>query len=397
MNALLLALLAGSYVRQFNWLYAGLVVFGVVMYAVADAALARTGRMRRALDFAFVTLVVFLIVLAPTLLDIARRHQTAPDRFIHDGAIQTEEAAKFLLAGKNPYAENYAATPMAQSDFSIFEVTVNPALEHNPYLPLTFILPIPFYVLAQFTLGWFDLRFVHLVLFLALWLLLPQLTRHDEKKLGLLIAFGLNPLFVPFFVEGRNDIVVLFWLAIAVWALQRNRVSLSALAFGLALTVKQTAWLVLPFYLLFLWLGPLERKWTTQTWRALVALLLPIGILILPFAFWDWRAFIDDAALFQSTQYPIWGYGISEWLVALGALSSRTAEFPFGVMQVAIGLPLLVVLSRAQMRNHSIKAMLWAASGWSFAMAFFSRAFLDNHIGFIVSLAILAYFVSDSS
>jgi len=395
MNTLLLALLAGSYVRQFNWLYAGLIVVGVAGYAITDAALGRTGRMRRAFGFAFVTLVVFLIVLAPTLLDIARRHQTAPYRFIHDGAIQTEEASTFFLAGKDPYAESYAATPMAQSDFAIFEVTVNPALEHNPYLPLTFILPIPFYVFAQYTLGWFDLRFVHLALFLALWLLLPRLTRDDDRKLGLLIAFGLNPLFVWFFVEGRNDIVVLFWFVLAVWALQRNRVSLSALAFGLALTVKQTAWLVLPFYLLCLWFGPLEGKWTRQTWRALVALCLPIGLLILPFAIWDWRAFVDDAVLFQSTQYPIWGYGISEWLIALGALASRTAELPFWILQLAIGLPLLVVLARAQMRNHSIKVMLWAASGWSFAIAFLSRAFLDNHIGFIVSLAVLAYFVSD--
>ena len=393
MNILLLALLAGSYVRQFNWLYAGLIVLGVAAYAISDIALPRAGRMRRMSGYASVTLVVFLIVLAPTLLDIAQRHQTAPYRFIHDGAIQTEEAAKFLLAGKNPYATSYAATPMARYDFSIFDVTVNPALEHNPYLPLTFILPIPFYVLMQSALGWFDLRFVHLTLFLTLWLLLPQLARNDEKKQGLLIAFGLNPLLVPFFVEGRNDIVVLFWLVLAVWALQRNRVSLSALAFGLALAVKQTAWLVLPFYLLYVWRGPLESKWTTQTRRALVALLLPSVILILPFATWNWNAFFEDAVLFQSTQYPIWGYGFSEWLVASGALASRTAAFPFWVIQLAIGLPLLVVLARVQMRNNSIKAMLWAASGWSFAIAFFSRAFLDSHIGFILSLAVLAYFV----
>ena len=73
--------------------------------------------------------------------------------------IQTEAAIQYLLAGQNPYVQDYVNTPMAEWGFSAYRT----ALYHYPYLPWTFIFSAPFYVLGT-AAGFYDQRLVYLLL-----------------------------------------------------------------------------------------------------------------------------------------------------------------------------------------------------------------------------------------
>lgn len=58
----------------------------------------------------------------------------------HGGVIQTEATVRYLLAGKNPYVEDYVATPMADWGFSRFAALT---------MPWFFVFSAPFYAGGQ--------------------------------------------------------------------------------------------------------------------------------------------------------------------------------------------------------------------------------------------------------
>lgn len=389
--SLLLALLAGAHLRSFNAQYSGLIVVAVALFAALD--LTARGEDKRWCDRARLTLVLFvvsLIVIAPTLLEIFLRRTSVPYEHIHDGAIQTEEAVKFLLAGQNPYGADYSRTPMALWHFSGAAAL---ALHHNGYLPLTFLLALPFYLVAQSVVGWFDVRFVYLLVFIITLFLLPRLVNAWGKKLGLLIAFGLNPLFVPFFVEGRNDGLVLFWIVLCIYLLQHKHIAVAAFVLSLASATKQTAWFIIPFFLAYLFFGPLKNDWRDLARRALVPLAIPFGLILLPFMAWDAHAFVADTLIYPSATFPVAGYGAGQLLLMLGILSSDGAPFPFFLLALLFGIPTLLLLLRYQRTRPTLRVFVGASATFTFVVAFFNRVFQDNYIGYIIALAAIAYFL----
>ncbi len=137
----------------------------ILLLASGAIALYLSGGARR--RFVLVWCAIAAIAIAPTVLGIYLRHVTGPYEYAHDGMIQTEEAIRFVLAGKNPYAENYGNTPMALWHFQEPNLSVNPALYHLPYLPFLIICSTLFYIAAQATMGWFDERMIFLTMFVA--------------------------------------------------------------------------------------------------------------------------------------------------------------------------------------------------------------------------------------
>lgn len=389
-TTLILALAVAVYWNRYAQIYAALILLLVMAYAVFDLI----PWQRRGRDLARLTLVlliVALLVIVPTWLEIQARRATAPFEHIHDGAIQTEEAIKFLLAGKNPYVEDYTQTPMAQWPAYDRPPSVNPALFYLPYLPATFLLPLPIVWLTHTALGFFDVRMYHLILFVALLLLLPLLGATWEHKLALITTIALQPLFVPFFIEGRNDIVVLGALVLTWVLLQRGHITASAMCLGVACAVKPTAWFAVPFFFVHLWHH-------APTWKRLVrdAVLPGVGIaalFIMPFVIWDAHAFLTDALWYQSSGYQIWGQGLSQILLALGVIPHKDAPFPFVLIQIAVGVPALIWLLRWQSRAPTVKRMIAATSVWSFIVGYTGRALNDNHIGFILALGLLAWWI----
>jgi hypothetical protein len=344
------------------------------------------------------TLFIFIAVVLPTLREIADRHASQPYMYAHDGLIQTEEAIKFLLVGKNPYTEEYINTPMAEwpGYLVVFGEGVPTPLFHYVYLPFSFLFSIPFYLVCKNVLGWYDQRFVYLLLFIGLMILLPQLTRDWSKKLGLLLGFGLNLYFTIFFANGNNDVIVLFWLVLTIFLLQRRQVVFSSVALALACTSKQSALLLLPFYFLYLMRGSYRRESATSILKGTFSFFIVSSLIIVPFLVWDPISFIDDTVNYlgggSEVSFPIYGHNLGTLLLATGIIESKQAYFPFWILQALFGLPTLLWLLRKQSRDNDIRQVCLNYAITSFVFGFLSRYLLDSHLGFIVALFTIAYF-----
>ncbi len=345
----------------------------------------------------FIVLMVVMVAGAlPTLEEIALRQRQGGTAHANDGVIQTEAAVQYILNGQNPYTEDYWNTPMADWQRGEQPWTDAP-IYHNPYLPFLFIGSIPFYQLSQATLGWYDQRFLYLAMYIGILLLLPILVHKQRDKLALLSAFGLNLLWAYFLSAGRNDVVILFGLLVTTVLLMHDHVSASALALGLTMAVKQTAWFFLPFYLAFLLAGQVDRKSVRRVVFQISPLFVVLAVTIVPFLFWDWRSFVDDTVLFamSATQhnFPIKGWGFSTLLLAAGVISSPESAFPFGIFEVLFGIPALILLLRWQWRENTLQRLWVGFAVFSFVIEYFSRYFNDNYVIFILQAFILAVFL----
>jgi hypothetical protein len=380
-----------------------LLVLTVVSYILLDT-LGPSSMFDLSLDRLFtlklllVMLTISLVVVLPMMSGMIMRQATTPGQYIHDGAIQTEESIKYLLEGKNPYTEEYLGTPLAEWEFALPELEENPALYHNAYLPFIFLFSIPFYVVVKHLTGWYDQRLVYLLLFVCtLWPLMRHATK-PTRKLSLLIAIGLNYFASFHTVWGVNDSFVMFWLIMSTYLLQQDRITLSALSLGLACASKQTAWLFVPFFLIYLWgKAPSPKKWTSLR-KAYPLLLAPL-LVILPFLLWDAAAFVDDTYLYLSGQaassYPIRGFGFGCLLLTLGLIRDSTIYFPFILFQAAFCLPLSFVLLRSQLSDNTVKRC-WLGYGLLLLIfTFFSRFFNDTYLGMIVCAIGLGYLAED--
>jgi hypothetical protein len=338
---------------------------------------------------------VFAAAILPTGLNIIQRHIAGPATFSHDGLIQTEIAIEYLLDGRNPYTEDYVNTPMV--DFAGTEPPLTDApLYHNAYLPFLFINSIPVYWLSNLLLGWYDQRFVYLLAFMGVIFLLPQLTDRPRDKLAIILAFGLNFLGTFYLADGRNDIMVFFYLVLATWLLSKQRVRSASLMIGLAMAIKHQAWMFLPFYIMYLL--PKQPKWADirklagQIWPAFLVVVILVG----PFLLWDLPAFIDDTVTYISgsgpDSFPMKGWGFSTILLASGIITDPEAAFPFAVFELIASLPVLILVLWRQWRDNSLQNAWLGFLFFSFVFQFFSRFFSDNYVVFTMqSLIVVAF------
>jgi hypothetical protein len=343
-----------------------------------------------------VVMVVMVAGALPTLEEIVLRHREGGTSHANDGVIQTEAAVDYILNGQNPYTEDYWKTPMADWQRGEQPWTDAP-IYHNPYLPFLFIVSIPFYALSQATLGWYDERFLFLIMYIAILLLLPVLVDKQRDKLVLLSAFGLNLLWAFFLSSGRNDVVILLGLLLTTVLLMQNRVSASALILGLTMAVKQTAWFFFPFYFVFLLDGQVDWKSARRVILQISPLFVAFAVVIVPFLFWDLGSFLDDTVLFamSATQhsFPIKGWGFSTLLLAAGVIPSAESAFPFGIFVALFGIPALIFLLRWQWRENTLQRMWVSFAAFSFVIEYFSRYFNDNYVIFILQALVIAAFL----
>ena len=407
-DALLFTLLVGAYVPlRFILLLPQLVpgqpaltatlLLGVGVYWLIDLIGAQKDPAPRWVNrgkWLLIALAITLITIGPLLMIVFVRHQSVPYQYAHDGLIQNEIAVRFVLDGKNPYVENYLNTPMAQAPFKVGNLTENPALHYYAYLPLTFLLPLPFQALAEGTIGWFDQRFLHVFLFIAVLALAASLVTKPVHRLIVTMILGLNPLFVSYLIEGRNDVVTLFWIVLTVALLLKRRVMASAIVFAVACATKHTAWFFAPFYFVYISGAGLFAERLARIRRPLIAFVVVWALIMLPWIVWDAGAFFEDTfgALMGVTQYgaPIEGLGFGGWLLSLGIVTSPAAPFDFWIFQLITCVPLLAILLRRQWRANHIGTAVTGYGLLLFVFMFFSRLFNDNYVGFLVALLAVA-------
>lgn len=375
---------------------------GLVLYLVVDEFVAAAATRYR-LKLALLWIIIALTVCAPSLKMALLRQGSGPASYAHDGGvIQTEATIAYLLQGRNPYREDYLQTPMAEWGISEFRT----ALYHYPYLPWTFLFSAPFKLLAERTIGWYDQRFVYLLLFAALLLLLPGLARSATSRLLLVMVIGLNPIMGSDLIYGQNDVFVLAWIVVSLWLWargQRPRAGRgwgwgSAAAFGLACASKPTAWFLAPFYLLWVAGDVTDLRRRPGVWleRAVTAIWPAAAVsaaIIGPYFVWDPAAMIDDVWAWSNgtsaTAYQIWGWGASNLLLATGQVASRFVYWPFWVPQLIGGLPLLAALLWRQARANTPARALWGYGLFLFVFFYVSRFMNENYLGYILALLAL--------
>jgi hypothetical protein len=399
LDTIILLLLGTASVSRLDQSTAGFVIIMVGIYVLLDLIPPPSdgsGRDRaiRPVKLTILLLAISLVVVVPTLSGMLARRSTGPWLYVHDGAIQIEESVKFLLSGKNPYAEDYLETPMAQWDYAFPPPEVNPALYHNAYLPFVFIFSAPFYAATTWLTGWYDQRMVYLLLFAGGSWLYMRHAKSATRRLSLLAIFGLNFFGISYVVWGGNDVFVFFWLLSTTYLLDKGRITLAAVCLGLACASKQTAWLFVPFFLTYVWSA--ERQ--EGLWRFLrkvyPVVLVPL-LVILPFLLWDATSFIDDTYLYLTGRtafsYPITGLGFGNLLLELGIVKDKDAFFPFVLFQVSTCVPLLVLLLKRQWGQRSVRRC-WQGYGLLLLFfTFFSRFFADFYLGVILNALGLGY------
>ena len=367
---------------------------------------------RYRVKLALICLIIVLTVFLPSLKLVLLRQQSGPASYSHDGGvIQTEATIGYFLAGRNPYVEDYVNTPMAEWGINEFRT----ALYHYPYLPWTFVFSAPFEVLSRGVFGWYDQRFVYLLLFGLTLLLLPGLAKTRERILLLVMLVGLNPIMGSDLIYGQNDSFVLAWIVLSLWLWQRGvgrgrgwQIT-SAAVFGLACASKPTAWFFAPFYLMLIVAGAghegspaapggfaaYSKEMVRLGWPALATAVLVIG----PYFVWSPAAMFDDvwkwSAGTSATAYQIWGWGASNLVIAFSWVTSRFDTWPFWLSELLVGAPLMITLLIRQWRANTLPRALWSYGLFLFAFFFVSRFLNENYLGYVAAFLALGALLPD--
>ncbi len=352
--------------------------------------------------------IIALLVFGKAGLLIGLRHITEPAAYTHDGGvIQTEITIDYFLNGLNPYVEDYLDTPMAT-----WGIEFRTALHHYPYLPWTFIFSTPFYLLSEATLGWFDQRFVYLLLFGLTLLLAQALAPTRQTKLLVVMLMGLNPILASDVIFGQNDSFILFWLVLAMWLLSRSGSSTIAanVCYGLACASKPTAWFLAPFWGLYLlrdvwgnrFIPPLNqwlfliKTLLQRMWPVLAVTLL----IITPWLIWNPDAMIDDVWRWSSgtaeRPYQIRGWGLSNFVLAFQLVTDRLAYWPFWATEIALATPMLLLVLHRQVKRNHLSQMIFGYVALLFAFFYSSRFLNENYLGYLAAFLILAILLDDT-
>lgn len=395
----------------FTYLVSFIILFSYLIFDLIPLFLKKHPDFFNLSKLILLSLLAVIIIFIPLFSHIHQRIKGEQYALVHDGIVQTEEAIKYLLAGKNFYTKDYINTPLSDwsggkiQEILSGEIFINPALYHNIYLPFYILSAVPFYSIFNLLFHWYDQRIILvLVLIMTLGFIL-KIGKLSERSLLVIILFLFNPLFINFFIEGRNDIFIIFLIILTVYFLLKGKDRASSIPFALACVSKHSAWFLFPFYWLYLYYRNTPREYKIwdqmkKTVKLIYPFFLVVITILLPFLVWDFSSFWEDIFLYPSgkivTSYPITGYGFSQFLLK-AQLGVKTIYdyFPFWIIQIIIGFPLLFVLARFQKKNNSLSQMLVSYGIFLFVFWLFSRFFNDNYIVFLIIIFLLAYFLSE--
>lgn len=344
--------------------------------------------------------IATLLSIAPPLGFSMAVHARLPHADIHDGAVQTEAALDFLAEGKNPYAQDYRETAFGEFPASVDPTRPNPAWEHYAYLPGSLLVSFPLYSVAKAFTGWYDQRLPHLAAFLLAAVAFAFAAERGEWRLFALITFAFHPLLIRGFIGGNNDLMTLAPVALSFLLLLKGKDRAAAVALGFALAMKQSAWLMAPFFIVFLFAKQPAAVSALQKVKGVVRTAWPAlavsAALVLPFFFWDTGAFIADTIRYPSgmvaNNFPIGGFSIAPLLVAGGAIRSVFDSYPFGIIQFFALAPLFVVLIRWQLRENTVERLAVSYGLALLVFWFLSRFLFDNYLGYVSAIFLFAFF-----
>lgn len=339
-----------------------------------------------------VTATVFIVGMTTWRQSLVRMAE--PLR-IHDGAIQTEVAADFLLRGINPYAADFQPTLFGQAPSPYRGDAVNVAWTHYVYPPAVIVTAIPSLLLRPWLGPLTDLRWLYLGALLALTLAVVLTTPTWERRSLAVVLLLANPFIWLYAVAGFNDILAVAAMVIAAILLERRRLTWAGILMGCALAAKQTAWLALPLWAWWIWRRQTVEKNKKTVQPTLLATGVTALVFFLPFIIWNPGALYDDLVRYVTGSipfsYPISGSTFLQFFRIFGLVDSPWAQVPTWPFQLA-ALGLGWWLGWRWLKRRPTAATWLAASVVvTLAVAMVSRFFNDNYLSAIVALSVAAF------
>ena len=271
--------------------------------------------------------------LIPMAVEAALRSDQGMGLHAQSEVIVTEEAAKALLDGRDPYATTYLRGPLAARPVA--------TKTHFPYLPAMIAFGLPRALDGRSPVGDARVWFALATLGAAAAALLPRRRTAMEPN-DRLLAFqvlAVLPTGALLMATGGDDLPVLALMLLALVLADAERPAGAGVALGVAAALKPTSWALIPFLLVAI---PRERA-RGRAGAALAAVFVP---LVVPFALWNPAAFVEDAI-----RFPL-GLGTAKSAAGTPTLGSALigalpgAKVPltllFGAVVAAVALVLLI-------------------------------------------------------
>lgn len=285
-----------------------------------------------------------------------------------DGLLFARYAIDLLLQGKDPYA--YSMSP-AFEIYGLDERWTTPTVsggivDRFSYPPLGFLIFLPLYLL-----GIPDLNATTLLFFILTIIFLS----YEAKRfwlLPILLAF-LDPNLFLFTVGGVYDIIWVFFLLIAMKYFYKGKLALSAVFIGIAISIKQTPVIIIPFLLIYL----LKKYNLATTLKTLAVLISTFLIISLPFLLWNPQAYIEGVVA-PGKAIPL-GMGLVSLFYA-GWINVPTTFFALTMLVVFISLILIYIII-----FNRVKDLLWLTS--PLVLWFYTRSLQNYFISFIPVVA----------
>lgn len=310
----------------------------------------------------------------------------------HDGGVLvTREAAAMTLRAENPYVERFdevLPASWAQVQGAGGELVGNPVVDHDPYLPGSFLVHVPFVLVATgFGVTW-DPRILGWAALVAVVVVLARRPGPAFARLGAVAAVG-NAFTITYLAWGTNDAfaVCCFVLALALASGRQPRLGWAGVALAVAISFKFLFLVAVPPLLVVVfaqagWVG-VRRWWTTPA---------VLAVTCLPYLVWSPGDFLDDVVWFNLGRteplMPTSGLGLPAVApgvfhgVVLGAVTMLGLAIAFVVVPLvplvarrarslgwvgpltSLGLLGLLVPARTFQINYLVLIVASAATGW---------------------------------
>jgi hypothetical protein len=224
----------------------------------------------------------------PLGLEAVWRSRSHPGLHAQSEAIVTEEAARALKRGSNPYATEFLHGPLEARPLG--------TKTHFPYLPAMLIFGLPRAFDGSSALADARVAFAAFTLAVTAFALArPPLRRaaaaHGRTSFLVLAVLPTGALLMA---TGGDDLPVLALMLLALVLAEEGRPATAAVAAGLAATMKQTAWILLPL----LALAACDRKGRPARARFSLVAAGVMAVGILPFVAWSPGDFVEDVVRF---------------------------------------------------------------------------------------------------
>jgi hypothetical protein len=309
----------------------------VVPYGVAAAIALVLARRRSGVPVRTWLAIAVLIgaALAPMALEATLRSDQGMGLHAQSEVIVTEEAAKALLDGRDPYAAVYLHGPLVARPL--------PTKTHFPYLPGMIAFGLPRAIGGGSPVADARVWFALATLAAAAGALLPR--RHTamdpNDRLRAFQILAVLPTGALLMATGGDDLPVLALMLMALVLADDRRPTGAGLAAGAAAAMKPTSWILIPFMIVSIPAGRARRR----TCVAIAAVFIPV---VVPFVLWRPAAFVEDAI-----RFPL-GLGTARSAAGTPTLGSALiaafpgAKLPLTLLFVAIvvGVALILLIRR---------------------------------------------------